>query len=226
MRDDEDDEDEGEGEVDNGGLARLRETVSFLRINASLKSLTIACADTAASDAGHLCLKKVSALAVNASLEYLDIEIKGDESISSVDYLAALAALGRNTTLKTLRLHPKLDSFDSDQVEELLSLIRKNYGLESLDDGLPDPTGEAGYILLFNKAGRRYILRDPSSIPGSIGVFAGVSDDVNCVLVHMLENPRLCDRRTVERVKASEGNGSLANPTASSDGGKRERASA
>jgi hypothetical protein len=138
----------------------------------------------------------------------------------------ALAALGPNTTLKTLLLHPKLDSFDSDQIEELLSLIRKNYGLEGLDDGFPDPTGEVGYILRLNKAGRRYILRDPSSIPGSIGVFAGISDDVNCVLVHMLENPRLCDQRAVETVTTGEGDGSLAKASARSDGGKRERASA
>jgi hypothetical protein len=148
-------DDDAEVEVDNGGLARLRETVSFLRINASLKSLTLVCDDTAARDVSHLCIETVSALAVNMSLEYLDIEISGDERISSVDYLATLAALGPNTTLKTLRLHPKLDSFESDQVEELLSLIRKNYGLESLDDSLPDPTGEVRYILRLNKAGRR-----------------------------------------------------------------------
>jgi hypothetical protein len=135
-----DDDDEEAAEVDNGGLTRLRETVSFLRINASLKSLTLVCEDTAAGDVGHLCIETASAVAVNTSLEYLD----GDETISSVDYIAALAALGPNTTLKTLLLHPKLDSFDSNQVEELMSLVRKNYGLESLDDGLPDPTGEVG----------------------------------------------------------------------------------
>jgi hypothetical protein len=207
--------------VDNRGLARLRETVSFLRINASLKSLTLVCEYTATRDTGPLCIETVFALAVNTSLEYL--EIKDHQSISSVDYLTALAALGSNTTLKTLRLHPKLDSFDSDQVKELLSLIRKNYGLESLDDGMPDPTGEVDYILRLNKAGRRYILRDPSSSPGSIGVFAVVSDDVNCVLVHMLENPRLCGRRTVEMVSAGSSDGSS---TARSVGGKRERANA
>jgi hypothetical protein len=224
-RHDDDDADDG-FYIDNGGLAQLQETVSFLRINASLKSLTLVCKDTAAHDVSHLCIETVSALAVNKSLEYLDIQIHCKESISSADYLATLAALGPNTTLKTLRLHPKLDSFDSDQVKELLSLIRKNYGLESLDDGLPDPTGEVGYILRLNKAGRRYILRDPSSIPSSIGVFAGVSDDVNCVLVHMLENPRLCDQRGVEMVSDGESNGNSMNPTAGSDGGKRERAGA
>jgi hypothetical protein len=219
-------DDDDEVEVDNGGLARLRETVSFLRINASLKSLTLVCEDTAAHDVSYLCIDTVSALAVNTSLEYLDIEISGDESISSIDYLATLAALGSNTTLKTLRLHPKLDSFDNNQVEELLLLIRKNYGLESLDDGLPDPTGGVGYILRLNKVGRRYILRDPSSVSGSIGVFAGVSNDVNCVLVHMLENPRLCDRRAVQMVSDGVSNGNSTNPTTGSNGGKRERARA
>jgi hypothetical protein len=222
----ENEDDDIDGDVDNGGLARLRETVSFLRINASLKSLTLVCEHTAARDVGHLCMETVSALAVNTSLEYLNIKTNGKESISSVDYLAALAALWPNKTLKTLRLRPNLDSFDSDQVKELLSLVRKNYGLESLDDGIPDPTGEVGCILRLNKAGRRYILRDPSSIPDSIGVFARVSNDVNCVLVHMLENPRLCDQRTVEIVSGDESKGSSTNPTASSDGGKRERASA
>jgi hypothetical protein len=212
-------------DMHNGGFARLRETVSFLRINASLKSLRLVCNKTAAHDVGPLCIETVSTLAVNTSLENLEIDGKNDSKISSLDYLAALEALGPNTALKTLRLHPNLDSFDSDQVKELLSLIRKNYGLESLDDGLPDPTGELGYILRLNKAGRRYILRDPSSISGSIGVFAGISDDVNCVLVHMLENPRLCDRRALKMVGAGENKSSSTNPTAGSDGGKRERAS-
>jgi hypothetical protein len=188
-------------EIEYCELARLRETVLFLRINAFLKSLTLVCKEADARVVGRLCIETVSTLAVNASLEYLDIKIKDpfpfwsrvrhrrhndNENISSVDYIAALAALGPNTTLKTLRLHPDLDSFGSDQVEELLSLVRNNYWLECLDDGLPDPTGEVGCILRLNKAGRRYMLRD-SSFSGSIGVFAGVSDDLDCVLVHMWE---------------------------------------
>jgi hypothetical protein len=81
-----------------------------------------------ARDVGHLCIETVSALAVNTSLEYTDIEIHDNEStenISSVNFLAALAALGPNTTLKTLRHHPKLDSFDIDQVKKLLSLLEE-----------------------------------------------------------------------------------------------------
>jgi hypothetical protein len=45
MRDEFDDDD-----IDIVGLARLRETLSFLRINASLKSLTLVCEDTADHD--------------------------------------------------------------------------------------------------------------------------------------------------------------------------------
>jgi hypothetical protein len=42
--------DEYDDDIDIVGLARLRETVSFLRINASLKSLTLVCEDTADHD--------------------------------------------------------------------------------------------------------------------------------------------------------------------------------
>jgi hypothetical protein len=107
----------------------------------------LVCKEPDARDLGRLCIATVSALAWNTSLENLNIksEIEGGDigdNISFVDYLAALAELGPNTTLKTLLLHPSLDSFGSDQVDELLAVIRNNYGLECLDVGLPDPTGE------------------------------------------------------------------------------------
>jgi hypothetical protein len=183
---------------DGGVLAQLLETVSFLRVNASLMSLTLVCKEAPADEetdargvgplfVGPLCIETVSTLAENTSLENLDIDGKNDSKISPADYLTALEALGPNTTLKTLRLYPNLSSFGSDQAEKLLSLIRNNYGLECLDDGLPDPTGEVGCILRLNKAGRRYMLRDPSSISGRINVFAGISDDPDCVLFHIRE---------------------------------------
>jgi hypothetical protein len=49
-------------------------------------------------------------LTANTSLEFLEINF--DEGrINSNDYLAALEAPEANTPLKTLRLHPCLDSF-------------------------------------------------------------------------------------------------------------------
>jgi hypothetical protein len=51
-------------------------------------------------------------------------------------------------------------------------------------------------------------------------VLSRVNNDINCVL-HLLENPRLCDKSAVEKVVAGESNDSLTNPTTGSGGGKR-----
>jgi hypothetical protein len=58
-------------------------------------------------------------------------------------------------------------------------------------------------------------------------VLSAVGNDINCLFLRLLENPRLCDRSTVEMVSsAGESNGSSTRPTASSVGGMREQASA
>jgi hypothetical protein len=55
----------------------------------------------------------------------------------------------------------------------------------------------------------------------------GVNNDINCVFLHLLENPRLCDRSAMEMVTGTgDSNGSSTNPTSSSGEGKREQASA
>jgi hypothetical protein len=162
---------------------------------------------------GYECMESVSVLPVDASLEYMDIEIRAYESIeniSSVNFLAALAALETNTTLKTLCNHPKLDSLTVVPISICLIVI-------SLDDGLPDPTGEGGIHPMLEESRTTIYLGDPSSIQGSFGVFAGVSDDVNCVLIHILENPKLCDRRAVEMISAGESNGGSMNLTTGYD---------
>jgi hypothetical protein len=56
-----------------------------------------------------------------------------------------------------------------------------------------------------------------------------VNNDINCALLHLLENPILCDRGAVEMTTpiAGESDGRSMDPTASSGGGgKREQASA
>jgi hypothetical protein len=50
-------------------------------------------------------------------------------------------------------------------------------------------------VLRLNSAGRRYLIEDGSSISKGVGVLSAVSDDINCVFLHLLENPGLCDRR-------------------------------
>jgi hypothetical protein len=52
--------------------------------------------------------------------------------------------------------------------------------------------------LQLNAAGRRYLVQDGSSISKGVDVLSGVSNDINSVFLHLLENPRLCDRSAVE----------------------------
>ncbi len=56
-------------------------------------------------------------------------------------------------------------------------------------------------------------------------MLSAVRSNINCVFLHLLENPRLCDRSAVEMVSAGEGNVKPTNQTGSSGGGKREQAS-
>jgi hypothetical protein len=101
-----------------------------------------------------------------------------------------------NTTLKTLRLHlnPNLVTYCGDgEIKHLISLVKKNYGLENLDKGLParDTSGELATILRLNQAGRRYLLEDAGSIAKGVEVLVVVRDDLGCLFYHLLENPLL-----------------------------------
>jgi hypothetical protein len=57
-----------------------------------------------------------------------------------------------------------------------------------------------GAILRLNAAGRRYLVQDGSSVSKGVEVLSAVSEEINCVFLHLLENPRLCDRNAVEIV--------------------------
>jgi hypothetical protein len=82
--------------------------------------------------------------------------------------------------------------------------------------------GDVGAILRLNAAGRRYLIEDGSSISKGVDVLSRVNNDINCLLLHLLENPRLCDRSAVEIMSTGESN---SNSTVSSGRGKREQAS-
>jgi hypothetical protein len=58
----------------------------------------------------------------------------------------------------------------------------------------------------------------------SVKVLSRVNKDINCVFLHLLENPRLCDLSAVEMVSVRQSNGTLTNPNASRGGEKRGKA--
>jgi hypothetical protein len=213
---------------DDDGAASARNALSFLRTNSTLKSLTVSFVETQMeSYVSGFRLEAVKMLEENPFLESLSISI-ADCNIKFEELCALVSALQLNTTLKTLVLQYKhLENIEltDNEVNRLVSILRKNYGLEHLVpdiSGADDRTVKA--ILRLNGAGRRYLIEDGSSISKGVEVLSAVNDDINCVFLHLLENPDLCDRRAVETETTTGSRRPVGNPDESSSSGKRERA--
>jgi hypothetical protein len=139
-----------------------------------------------------------------------------------------------NRTLKTLLLQPRFTiqltddenkhfaiQLTDDENKNAAKFLKKNYALESLPGiDLENRAGNVGAILRLNAAGRRYLVQDGSSISKGVKVLSSVNNNNNCVFLHLLENPRLCDRSAVESPDADESNShSMSATTFHSSGG-------
>jgi hypothetical protein len=201
--------------------------LSFLCTNKALKSLMVTLdRDATKSCFGALCGDIAAMLQDNASLESLairkiDITIK----IKAEEYFSLITTLQHNTMLKSLNLHGfrsthLISTLTHDEDKQMAALLKKNYALESLPGiNLKNRASNVDAILRLNGAGRRYLVQDGSSISKGVEVLSMVNNHINCAFLHLLENPRLCDRSAVEKVSADE----TAN---SGGGGKREQGSA
>jgi hypothetical protein len=203
--------------------------LSFLRVNKTLRVLTIVMVEGVTKSCASAFRMHIAAmLQENVALMYISIISPGDSKAE--EYVEFLPALKNNTTLMALRLDdfyrsPALTDNDDKQIA---SLLKKNYGLEIFPNiDVKDHAVDVGTILRLNGAGRRYLIQDGSSISKGVEVLSRVNDDINCVFLHLLENPRLCDRRIlVEMVITGGDNSRASSPTANSGGGKREQANA
>jgi hypothetical protein len=54
--------------------------------------------------------------------------------------------------------------------------------------------GDLCSVLQLNGVGRGYLHDDGSSVMKCVDVLSAVRDDLNCVFLHLLENPSLCNR--------------------------------
>jgi hypothetical protein len=221
---------------DDDGAVSARNALSFLHTNSTLKSLTVAFVSMSARE--ELCyvsafrLEAVKMMQDNHFLESLSITTGSTMKVKGL--LALVSALQRDTTLKTLSLEnfypypfyitARELNLTGDEVDQLVSILMKNYGLERLiapfirfaDDR------RVKAILRLNGAGRRYLIKDGSSISKGLDVLSAVSDDINCVFLHLLENPGLCNRRPVDATTGSQEPGTNLDDVSS--GGKRELA--
>jgi hypothetical protein len=182
---------------DDDGAISARNALSFLRTNSTLKSLTI-CFPVQAHMESYSSAFRLEAVKMMENSLLESLTIRTYSTIKFEELLALVSALQLNTTLKTLGGLASIDLTD-DEVKQLVSILMKNYGLERLEPDIScadDRTVKA--ILRLNGAGRRYLIEDASSISKGVDVLSAVNDDMNCVFLHLLENPGLCNRRAAE----------------------------
>jgi hypothetical protein len=183
---------------DNSDL--WRRALSFLRTNTALKYLVVDLEhDVTQSRATAFRTDIVAMIEDNVSLESLSIRKDWTRNgIQAEEYVALITALLHNTTLKSVIFHHDGDllHLTDDEDKQMAVLLKKNYALEKLPD--INQGGDVSAILRLNEAGRRYLVQDGSSISKGVEVLSAVSNEINCVFLHLLENPRLCDRSAVE----------------------------
>jgi hypothetical protein len=193
--------------------------LSFLRTNKALKSLMVSL-DHRVTESRVAAFRTDIAAMLQENSSLVNLSILCWDTIQAEEYVALVIAFRLNKTLKSLRFRKSTIQLTDDEDKQMAVFVKKNYALERLRD--IDLVGDVGAILRLNKAGRRYLVQDGSSISKGVEVLSAVSNEINCVFLHLLENPRLCDRGAVEKVSAGESNSNL---TVSSGGGKREQAS-
>jgi hypothetical protein len=173
-----------------------------------------------------LCRHIAAMLKDNASLESLTIRKDGYTiKIKAEECFSLVTTLQHNTTLKSLKLQGcerphVMTTLTHDEEKHMAVLLMKNYALESLPGiNLKNRASDVNAVLRLNGAGRRNLVQDGSSISKGVEVLSRVNNDINCLFLHLLENPRLCDRSAVEKVSADE------SPNSGNSGRKREQAS-
>jgi hypothetical protein len=203
-----------------------------LELNETLQSLEVKSIPVGNDNADLWC-KAFSFLRTNKAIQSLLVETQS--SVFTESYLSAfridiVAMLQENTSLKSLSFYtnpffvlPPTTRLTDDEDKAMAAFLKKNYTMERIPE---IDTGDVAAILRLNEAGRRYLVQNGSSISKGVAVLGRVNNDINCVFLHLLENPRLCDRRAVEMVTIGESNDRSKNTNASNGGGKRERASA
>jgi hypothetical protein len=199
---------------DDAGAVSGRNALSFLRANTTLKSLTVVFHPlTEESDVSAFRLEAVKLIEDHPFL--VSLVVTTGYGINFEELFALVSALQRNTTLKTLgfqfsdenslyRFSGESLHLTDDEVNKLVSILRKNYGLECLvpDIRCTDPRIVKA-IFRLNGAGRRYLIEDGSSISKGVDVLSAVNDQIDCVFLHLLENPGLCNRRAVDATTKS-----------------------
>ena len=127
--------------------------------------LSIFAYDTALDQAFACCLAKTSALK-ELEIKYESADERGTPKITG---LALCTVLSTNYTIEKVALKKMFyQPWDASLLETVQALV------------------------LLNKAGRRYMASDPSNHQAGVRVLEQVVDNINCLFLHLRENPLLC----------------------------------
>ena len=183
---------------------KWRQAMPFLGANEAIEVLSIGFPHIyEISLSPEVCVETGRQLARNAKskLESLVFE-RNLASFSPEDYLRCIESVRPNTRLEHFGFAGDKSTAESkielndDEYEALVATARRNYGLTSYDGikRIEDAQmGDLEAIGRLNRAGRRYLGEaDPSKEKG-VDVLVEVSDDLDALFVHLLENPELCN---------------------------------
>jgi len=152
----------------------------------------------------------MSTLPANTSIETLFIGpgFGSRPSADTTDLFKSIC-LG-NQTIKNLTIcdDPEFDEYleTDEKKQEWENALRQNHSLESIEVGR-HPISSFQPILQLNKAGRRYLAEDATSCSKCIAVMAKVKEELDCLYLHMRENPILCmnsDRDAAAQVSSDK----------------------
>jgi hypothetical protein len=174
---------------------RIGRLFDFLADNCRLSTLSFTCLPLTANDLISL----GSALPHNSSLRTLVVH--ADVSIIPIESFINFASqIAMNRHLKEFHLSgfPILPLTAEEDGERFLEAIRNNVTLEQFTRGFPKGTREPRWFLEFqfllrlNRAGRKYILEDPTNNLSCAEILGAVRDELNCIYLHLRHNPSFC----------------------------------
>jgi hypothetical protein len=154
-----------------GGSENVSSLLLALGMNQTLRKLHVS---EFSSGGGSLIPALREGLEKNSTLEMLEL-IQGcrrDETHLNSFHIAVVEALQLNKTLKTLRLCDGTSTLTNDQAQHLISVAKKNYGLESIPIfDLESRMEDLRSILRLNGAGRGYLLDGQGSVVSKESVY-------------------------------------------------------
>jgi NDP-sugar pyrophosphorylase family protein len=114
--------------------------------------------------------------------------------------------LSTNTTLTKIKFSEQLSQ---QETADLVAAVQTNYGLEAVctyGDAIIDSNAKSmlNCIPRLNKAGRCYLTDDPTSRVKGVAVLEEVIYDLDCLFLHLQENPLLCLRQEVGRKRKAD----------------------